>query len=157
VLCREAVRAAALTGRERVVDAYAGVGTLSLFLAARARRVTAIENVGGAVRDARKNAQLNGVANVRFLLGEVRSLLRRIDRCDVLVLDPPRAGCDPATLEAIVALGPRRIVYVSCEPVTLARDLGVLAGCGYRTTEVQPIDMFPQTYHIECITALQRA
>lgn len=156
VLCREAVRAASLTGGEHVVDVYAGVGTLSLFLAEKARRVAGIENVGSAVRDARKNARLNGAANVSFLLGNAGSVLGRFDHCDVLVLDPPRRGCEPEALRAMIALDPERIVYVSCEPVTLARDLGRLAAAGYRVEGVQPIDMFPQTYHIECVARLEK-
>jgi 23S rRNA (uracil1939-C5)-methyltransferase len=155
-LCSEALRAASLTGGERVVDVYAGVGTLSLFLAEKARTVAGIENVGSAVRDARKNARLNGVANVSFLLGDARSVLRRFDHCDVLVLDPPRRGCEPEALRAMISLDPKRIVYVSCEPVTLARDLGLLGGAGYRVESVQPIDMFPQTYHIECVARLEK-
>ncbi|KPJ53446.1 hypothetical protein AMJ39_04705 [candidate division TA06 bacterium DG_24] len=157
VLCREAVDAAALTGTERVIDVYAGVGTLSLFMAERARRVEGVENMASAVKDARKNVRLNGATNISFHLGDAGSALGRFDRCDVIVLDPPRKGCDPGALRAIAALRPRRIVYVSCEPVTLARDLGRLAEAGYRTEAVQPIDMFPQTYHIECVARVVRA
>lgn len=158
VLYRQAVAYAALTGEETVLDAYTGTGTIALFLAQGAARVTGIEEVPEAVTDARRNAARNGVANVEFLPGKVEELLAqggpRSLRADVVVFDPPRAGVPDRTLEAIARLGPRRVVYLSCNPATLARDLGILQQFGYHTVQVQPVDMFPQTTHVEAVAQL---
>lgn len=154
-LYRKAVAYAELTGRETVIDAYCGIGTISLFLAERARWVHGIEVVPEAIADARANAARNGVANVEFHLGETEGVLPRLRergaRADVIVVDPPRKGCEPAVLDAFAAMRPRRIVYVSCNPATLARDLARLAELGYRTIEAQPVDMFPMTAHVETV------
>ncbi|MCS5696525.1 23S rRNA (uracil(1939)-C(5))-methyltransferase RlmD [Desulfofundulus thermocisternus] len=151
---------AGLTGRERVVDAYCGVGTIALFLARQAREVLGVEVSPRAVADARRNARLNGLNNVSFVRGAVEKLLPRLFRRDggpdVLVLDPPRRGCHRSVLETLVRCPVPRVVYVSCDPGTLARDLGFLAGHGYRVVEVQPVDMFPQTCHVECVSLLER-
>jgi len=145
----------ALSGREFLVDAYAGVGTFAILLAPYARRVVAIEESPSAVRDARANAQ--GLENVEFLQGKTEEVLGALpERPQALVLDPPRAGCHPSALSALNALAPDRVVYVSCEPVTLARDLQVLVQGAFRLVEVQPIDLFPQTYHVECVALLVR-
>lgn len=161
VLYRQAVAYAALTGEEVVLDAYSGTGTIALFMAGRAAKVTGIEEVPEAVADARQNAARNGVANVEFLPGRVEELFNgpraRSLRADVVVLDPPRAGVPAATLEAIARLGPRRVVYVSCNPATLARDLAILHEHGYRTLQVQPVDMFPHTTHVEAVAQVVRA
>ncbi|MDI6825438.1 MAG: 23S rRNA (uracil(1939)-C(5))-methyltransferase RlmD [Bacillota bacterium] len=161
VLYRQAVAYAALTGEEVVLDAYSGTGTIALFMADRAAKVTGIEEVPEAVADARQNAARNGVANVEFLPGRVEELFKgpraRSLRADVVVLDPPRAGVPAATLEAIARLGPRRVVYVSCNPATLARDLAILHEHGYRTLQVQPVDMFPHTTHVEAVAQVVRA
>ncbi len=149
---------AGLTGRERVVDAYCGVGTIALFLARQAREVLGMEVSPRAVADARQNARLNNLNNVSFVRGAVEKLLPRLfDRGggpDVLVLDPPRRGCHRSVLEALARYPVPRVVYVSCDPGTLARDLGFLAGHGYRVVEVQPVDMFPQTHHVECVASI---
>jgi 23S rRNA (uracil1939-C5)-methyltransferase len=149
------------TGPETVLDLYAGTGAISLLLARRCHRVYGIEVVAAAVADAVRNAQLNGIANCTFLTGEVRHVLPALVgdgvRAEVVVADPPRAGFHPKALAAVVALAPARIVYVSCNPATLARDLGALAGQGYRVEWVQPVDMFPQTPHIEAVARLKRA
>lgn len=160
VLYRQAVAYAGLTGEETVLDAYSGTGTIALFLAHGAAKVTGIEEVPEAVADARRNAARNGIANVEFLPGRVEELFKgpraRSLRPDVVVLDPPRAGVPAATLEAIARLGPRRVVYVSCNPATLARDLSILHEHGYRTLQVQPVDMFPQTTHVEAVAQVVR-
>lgn len=160
VLYRKALEYAALHGGEVVIDAYSGIGTISLFLARQAGQVYGIEEVPEAVADARANAERNGIANATFLAGAVEEVLPRLYaegvRPDVVVFDPPRKGCDPAVLEAAVAMAPRRMVYVSCNPATLARDLGMLAEKGYRTLEVQPVDMFPHTHHVESCALLVR-
>ncbi|MGB9803333.1 23S rRNA (uracil(1939)-C(5))-methyltransferase RlmD [Desulfofundulus sp.] len=149
---------AGLTGRERVLDAYCGVGTIALFLARRAREVLGVEVSARAVDDARQNARLNNLGNVSFVRGAVEKILPRLfdhgSGPDVLVLDPPRRGCHRSVLEALVRHPVPRVVYVSCDPGTLARDLGFLAGNGYRVVEVQPVDMFPQTHHVECVALL---
>jgi len=151
---------AGLTGKETVVDAYSGIGTIALFLASRAKSVIGFEALPAAVADAQENALRNGIKNVRFEQGAVEDLLpewaARGRRVDVAVLDPPRRGCGPAALEALGRLRPRRVVYVSCAPATLARDLGRLAELGFDVVKVQPVDMFPQTHHIECVVSLKR-
>ena len=151
---------AGLKGGETVVDLYSGTGAISLLLASRARWVYGIEVSQAAVDDAARNAKANGVLNCTFLAGEVRfvlpELIRRGIRAEVVVADPPRAGFHPKALKALVTLRPQRIVYVSCNPSTLARDLVELARGGYRIDPVQPIDMFPHTPHIEAVARLER-
>ena len=151
---------AGLTGREVVFDLYSGTGAISLLLAPRARVVYGIELVPAAIEDATRNARANGISNCTFLPGEVRhvlpELLRQGIRAEVVVADPPRAGFHPGALRAVLALAPRRVVYVSCNPATLARDLATLTAGGYRVGAVQPLDMFPHTPHIEVVARLDR-
>lgn len=158
VLYAKALEYADLSGRETVIDAYCGIGTISLFLARRAQRVYGVEVVPEAVEDARRNAALNGMDNVTFVAGEAETIIPQWAeegmRADVIVVDPPRKGCDQRLLDAILTMAPRRLVYVSCNPATLARDLKYLAACGYAVQEAQPVDMFPQTVHVECVTSL---
>lgn len=136
-----------------LVDAYAGVGTFAVLFAKDFPRVIAVEESGPAVRDARENAA--GVPNVEVVKGKVEEVLPGLpDEPDAVLLDPPRAGCHRAVLDALAARRPARVVYVSCEPATLARDLRSLCDNGFNLQEVQPIDMFPQTYHIECVALL---
>lgn len=155
VLYHKALEYAALTGEEIVVDAYCGTGTITLFLAQRAKRAYGIEIVASAVEDAKKNALNNGIHNVTFLAGDACSLLPKLYRedirPDVIVADPPRAGCERAVLETFAAMHPARIVYVSCNPASLARDSAVLNELSYELRQVQPVDMFPQTAHVEVI------
>jgi 23S rRNA (uracil1939-C5)-methyltransferase len=150
-----------LDGTETVLDLYSGTGAISLLLARRAARVYGIEVAAAAVADATRNARANGIDNCTFLAGEVRHVLPALMsegmRASVVVADPPRAGFHPKALAALAALAPARIVYVSCNPATLARDVGDLARQGYRLAWVQPVDMFPQTPHIEAIARLSRA
>jgi 23S rRNA (uracil1939-C5)-methyltransferase len=154
-------QACELGGAETVIDLYSGTGAISLLLARRCRRVYGIEVAAAAVADAVGNARVNGIDNCTFLTGEVRhvlpALLRDGVRADVVVADPPRAGFHPKALAALVALAPARLVYVSCNPATLARDVGELLRHGYRLEWVQPVDMFPQTPHIEAVARLRRA
>src|SRR5690606_5320590 len=142
-------------------DLYCGLGTIALFLARDAGEVVGVEDVPQAIDDARANAARNGIGNARFRCGDVAAELPRLAAegyvPDVVVLDPPRRGCDEAVLDALAASGPDRIVYVSCNPTTLARDLAMLAHRGYRTAEVTPVDMFPHTAHVECCARLERA
>ena len=150
-LVRDALR---LTGSETVLDAYAGVGVFAALLAGDAGRIIAVEESAAAIADALVN--LDGMGNVSVVTGKVEEVLPGLDAApDAVVLDPSRSGCQPAALEALLGMGPGRIAYVSCSPESLARDLRVLCR-GYRVEWVQPVDMFPQTYHIECVAALSR-
>ncbi|HEX9060549.1 MAG TPA: 23S rRNA (uracil(1939)-C(5))-methyltransferase RlmD [Clostridia bacterium] len=158
VLYGKALSYAGLTGKETVFDLYCGIGTISLFLSQKAAFVYGVESVADAVEDAKRNAKLNGVENVEFIEGEaekvVPGILERGVKADVVVVDPPRKGCDEKLLETLVRIQPERIVYVSCNPSTLARDLGYLTVNGFRVLEVQPVDMFPYTAHVETVCLL---
>lgn len=145
------------TADARLLDLYCGVGLFALSLAPLVRDVVGIEAWSPAVSDARSNARLNRINHARFQAGPVERLLARLDGpFAYAVLDPPRRGCAPAALEALIALRPHRIVYVSCHPGTLARDCRRLAAAGYRPTHAEIIDMFPQTHHVESIVRLER-
>jgi 23S rRNA (uracil1939-C5)-methyltransferase len=156
-----AVEFAGLRGTERVFDLYCGIGTIALALAARARAVVGVEIVEPAVADAIANARRNEITNASFYAGDIRLALRELiereGRPDVLVVDPPRAGLSQKIVRRIVEAGPRRIVYVSCNPTTLAPNAAQLTEAGYRLLRVRPVDMFPQTPHIECVALLERA
>ncbi len=168
ILYREAVRAAGLTGKEVVYDLYCGIGTISLFLARSAKAVYGVEIVPDAIRDAKENAALNGIGNARFYAGAAEEIVTRgyfpegepCPAADVVVLDPPRKGCDAALIRAVRRMAPGKIVYVSCDPATLARDLKLFTeegdGSGYRVERVQPVDMFPETQHIETVVLLRQ-
>jgi len=160
-----ALAAAGLTGSERVLDLYCGAGTLTLAFARVAAEAVGVESFPESVERARRNAVRNGAANVRFELGEARAVLRQwargerpgAPRPDVVVVDPPRAGLHPRVVARVAELSPKRVVYVSCNPATLARDLKDFAALGWVPAEVTPYDMFPHTPHIECVTRLERA
>ncbi|ANA81024.1 MULTISPECIES: 23S rRNA (uracil(1939)-C(5))-methyltransferase RlmD [Paenibacillus] len=160
VLYGKTVEYAGLTGAETVIDAYCGIGTISLFLAQHAKKVYGVEIVKEAIEDARANAELNGMKHVEFEVGASEDVIPRWKEqgieADVIVVDPPRKGCDPRLLETILEMKPERVVYVSCNPSTLARDLRVLKDGGYRTVEVTPVDMFPHTVHVESVAVLMR-
>lgn len=159
VLYDKALEYAGLSGEESVIDAYCGIGTISLFLAQKAKRVFGVEVVPEAIEDARRNAELNGIENAEFAVGEAEVVIpewyKQGNKADVLVVDPPRKGCDEALLQTIIDMKPKKVVYVSCNPATLARDLRILEDGGYKTYEVQPVDMFPQTTHVECCALIQ--
>lgn len=149
-----------LKGKETVFDLYCGNGAISLFLSSEAARVIGIESYAPAVADGRKNVQLNGISNVEFHTGRAEELMPGLMEkslwADVIVVDPPRKGCDKKLLAAMVKMQPLRIIYVSCNPSTLARDLHYLDGSGYKLKHVQPIDMFPHTAHVECVVLMSR-
>ena len=155
VLYNKALEYADLQGEETVFDAYCGIGTISLFLSKKARKVYGVEIVPQAIENAKENAKLNGITNVEFIAGEseavIPELYRKGIKADVIVVDPPRKGCDEKLLDVIAKMEPERVVYVSCNPATLARDLKYLSERGYQVREIQPVDMFPQTVHVECI------
>lgn len=161
VLYRKAVELAGLEGTETVLDLYCGIGTMSLFFARKAKRVLGVEIVEQAVVDARKNAERNGITNAEFTAGAAEEVVpewvRNGGAADVVVVDPPRKGCDGRLLETILQIAPEKVVYVSCNPATLARDLAVLADGGYRVRMVQPVDMFPHTQHVESVVLLQKS
>lgn len=160
VLYQKTVEYAGLTGNETVIDAYCGIGTISLFLAQHAKKVYGVEIVSEAIEDARVNAELNGMSHVQFEVGASEDVIPRWKEqgveADVIVVDPPRKGCDAKLLETILEMKPERVVYVSCNPATLARDLRVLEDGGYKVVEAQPVDMFPHTTHVECVVKLVR-
>ena len=176
----KALEYADLKGGETVLDLYCGVGTIGLFCADEMRRkgdagmVIGIETIKGAVIDANRNAVLNGIVNARYVCGKAEDEMPKmvglapddrpdddpnkimIERADVAILDPPRAGCDERLLETVVKVGPERIVYVSCDPATLARDITVLQDLGYVFIECTPVDMFPNSAHVEVVSLLQK-
>lgn len=147
-----------LASDERLLDGYGGVGAFALALAGGLREVVVIEENPAAVSDGRRSAHHNGIAHVRFLAGRVERVLPTLRGVgfDAAVLDPPRGGCHPAALAELAALAPPRVAYVSCHPGMLARDVRVLRDAGYRLVRVQPVDLFPQTPHIECVALLER-
>lgn len=169
-----ALEYAALTGEETVWDLYCGIGTISLFLAPYAKKVYGVESVAQAVEDAKSNAKLNGITNAEFFAGNVEEVLpafyERGNRTtvkdagsgedmlhpDVIVVDPPRKGCDEKCLETMIKMRPERIVYVSCDPATLARDLRVLCDGGYELKKVRGVDQFGNTVHVECVVLMSR-
>ncbi|MCD8231945.1 MAG: 23S rRNA (uracil(1939)-C(5))-methyltransferase RlmD [Clostridiales bacterium] len=167
VMYKTALEYADLHGTETVWDLYCGIGTISLFLAQKAKQVYGVEIVAQAIEDARRNAALNGIENAEFFVGKAEEVLpefyEKEDRAgrkayaDVIVVDPPRKGCDARLLETILAMAPKRVVYVSCDSATLARDLKVLCGGGYRLARVKVVDNFCQTVHTECVVLVVRA
>ena len=159
-LYNKALEYAALSGNETVVDVYCGTGTISLYLAKHAGKVYGIEIVAPAIEDAKKNAQDNNCSNAEFILGDAAEKLPQLlaegVKPDVVVVDPPRAGCEQKVLKAIADVEPQRIVYVSCNPASLARDLAYLSERGYKTMAAQPVDMFPMCAHVETVCLLSK-
>jgi len=157
-LYSKALEYAQLSGNETVFDLYCGIGTISLFLAKKAEKVIGVEIVEAAVEDAQRNAEINHIENTEFHVGKaeevVPKLYKKGYKADVVVVDPPRKGCDEKLLATMIKMQPNRIVYVSCNPSTLARDLKHLEANGYKTIEAQPVDMFPHTAHVESIVLM---
>lgn len=161
VLYQKALEYADLTGTEIVWDAYCGIGTISLFLAQKAKKVYGVEIVDAAIQDAKRNAEINNITNAEFFTGRAEEIIPQMYKekgikADVIVVDPPRKGCDEALLQTMLEMAPEKIVYVSCDPGTLARDLAVLVNGGYQIREVQPVDMFPVTSHVETVVLIEK-
>ena len=158
VLYNKALEYANLGENDTVFDIYCGIGTISLFLAQKAKKVYGIEIVEEAIKDAKKNANINKLDNVEFYVGKAEEVVPRMykqgKRANVVVVDPPRKGCDEKVLDTIISMQPDRVVYVSCNPSTLARDLNYLDERGYKCLEVQPVDMFPHSVHIENVALI---
>ncbi len=162
ILYDTALDCAGLTGSETVWDLYCGIGTISLFLVRSAKQVYGIEIVPEAIQNAKINAIANGITNAEFYVGAAEDVFPRLVRenpaigADVIVVDPPRKGCDTVLIDTMLSMAPKRIVYVSCDPATLARDLKILAAGGYRIERVQPVDQFPQSVHVETVVSMSR-
>ena len=160
VLYNKALAFAELTGKETVLDAYCGTGTIGIIASPRAKRVVGVELNADAVTDAKINAQLNGVDNIEFYEDDAgRFMVKEAQKraqYDVVIMDPPRAGASREFLQSLVTLAPQKVVYISCNPETQARDVGFLAKNGYRVKKIQPVDMFPHTEHVECVVSLTR-
>ena len=156
-----AAEVAGLTGDETLLDLYCGTGTIGLTMAHRVKKLIGVEIVAPAVEDARRNAQANGIENATFLCSDAAKAAARLERQgehpDVVIVDPPRKGCDPALLETMAQMAPSRIVYVSCDPATLARDCQRLTALGYAVSRVIPVDMFPRTPHVETVCLLTKS
>jgi len=159
-LYSKALEYAGLTGEETVFDAYCGTGTITLFLSQKAKKVYGVEIIEPAIINARENARINNVDNAEFFVGKseeiIPELIEKGIKPDVIVVDPPRKGCDIKLLDAIGKAKPKKVVYVSCDPSTLARDLKILEEKGYKTEKVQPVDMFPHTSHVETVVKLSQ-
>lgn len=159
VLYDKAMEFATLTGEETLWDMYCGIGTIGQYMSKGAAKIVGVEIVEDAVRNARENARLNGIENAQYFCGAAEEvapkLLEKGLKPDVVVLDPPRKGCDIKLLETVASVKPKKIVYVSCKPSTLARDLKILDALGYKTQKVQPVDLFPRTCHCEVIAQLR--
>lgn len=158
-LYETALEYAGLTGNETVWDLYCGIGTISLFLARSAKKVFGVEIISDAIRDARNNAKMNGIQNVEFFVGKSEEILPQYYQehggyADVIVVDPPRKGCDVALLDTILQMQPKRMVYVSCDSATLARDIRYMTEHGYELKKVQPVDMFPHCDSVEAVALL---
>lgn len=156
----KALEFAGLTGKERVIDAYSGVGTIGILASENAGEVISVELNKDAVRDARTNAAINGVKNIRFYCADAAEFLFDMsengEKADVVIMDPPRAGSTPVFLKSVVKASADKIVYVSCNPETLARDLAFLTRNGYKVRKIQPVDMFPHTSHVETVVLMSR-
>ena len=160
VLYSKALELAGLTGNENVFDIYCGIGTISLFLAQKAKKVIGVEIVEQAIEDAKRNAKINGITNAEFIAGSAEEVIPKLYAegitADVVVVDPPRKGCDEAVLDTIIKMQPKRVVYVSCDPSTFARDLKVLCSNGYEKGTAQPVDQFCHSGHVETVVGLHR-
>jgi len=159
-LYSHALELADLKGDENVLDIYCGIGTISLFMAQKAKHVLGVEIVEAAIKDAKHNAKINGIKNAEFIAGAAEEVIPEIYakgyKADVIVIDPPRKGCDASVIETIIKFNPKKVVYVSCEPSTFARDLKILCENGYELGDVQPVDQFCHSMNVESTVCLKR-
>ena len=158
ILYNTGIEFAELTGKETIFDLYCGIGTIGIFASDKVKKVYGIEVIPEAIKDAQENAKINNIENTEFFVGEVENVLPKLIEerqlvADVIFIDPPRKGCDPTTLDTILKIEPKKIIYISCNPATLARDLKDLTK-KYEIKKVQPVDMFPYTSHVECVVLL---
>ena len=160
VLYSKALELAELKEDDTIIDAYCGIGTISLFAAQKVKKVYGIEIVEAAVLDARENAKNNNITNAEFLLGKSEDIIKKLIsqniKLDAVIVDPPRKGCEESFLRDLASMGINKVVYVSCNPATLARDMEIMRNLGYKLGAVQPVDMFPGTYHVECVVLMTR-
>ena len=160
ILYNKALEFADFKGNENIIDAYCGTGTIGIIASSRVKSVTGVEINKDAVKDAKENARLNGIGNIKFFAADagkfMTDLAQKGEKIDAVIMDPARAGSDIPFLSSLVRLSPKKIVYVSCNPETLARDLMYLSKNGYKVRKIQPVDMFPHTDHIECVTLLTK-
>jgi len=160
ILYDKVLEYAKLTGNEIIIDAYCGIGTIGLYLSKQAKAIYGVEIVADAIKDARFNAKLNNFTNAHYEVGKAEEVIKKWRKdnikADVIIIDPPRKGCDQQLLDTIIEMKIPKIVYVSCDPATLARDLKILNENNYNIIEVQPVDMFPHTMHVECVVLLVR-
>lgn len=154
-----AVEYADLTGKETVIDLYCGIGTIGIFMAKQAKKVYGVEIIGQAIEDAKENCKINNIENAKYYVGDTEKVFEQLIekekvQVDVIVVDPPRKGLDNTTIENIIKIKPKKVVYISCNPATLMRDLAKLEN-DYKIKEIQPVDMFPFTSHVECVAVLR--
>jgi len=148
---------AGLKDDDTVWDLYCGIGTISLYAAKHAKHVIGVEIIPDAIRDAKENAKINGIENAEFLVGKAEDVAKIISKKpDVVIVDPPRKGCDKSLIDCIIKNAPKKIVYVSCDPATLSRDLKIFSENGYKLKSVRPVDMFPHTSHVESVSLIVR-
>ena len=151
---------AKLKGDETVIDAYCGIGTISLIMSGKVKNVIGVELNNDAVKDAIKNAKMNNIKNAYFYNDDAGEFMVKLaeegKKIDVVIMDPPRAGSDEKFLSSLVKLSPEKVVYVSCNPQTQERDLRYMIKNGYKVMEIQPVDMFPQTVHVECVVLIEK-
>ncbi|MBF0746745.1 23S rRNA (uracil(1939)-C(5))-methyltransferase RlmD [Gemella sp. 19428wG2_WT2a] len=159
-LYQKAIDLADLKEEDNIIDAYCGIGTISLFAARKVKQVYGIEIVEAAVENAKENARSNGLKNVEFLLGKsedkIKELINKDVEIDAVIVDPPRKGCEESFLQDLAKMKIKKVVYVSCNPASLARDMKIMQDLGYRASQVQPVDMFPQTPHVECVVLMTK-
>jgi 23S rRNA (uracil1939-C5)-methyltransferase len=145
-----------LSGNEKVLDLYCGTGTIGIYISAYCKEVLGIDNVPEAIDDANENRKVNNKNNIKFILGDSKDKISDIYfKPDIVIVDPPRVGLDRSVIESVIELKPAKVIYVSCDPMTLARDLNIFKE-DYNIVEITPVDMFPQTYHVECVVKLIR-
>lgn len=160
ILYKTAKKFAKLTGKETLIDAYCGTGTIGLFMADCVKSVIGVEVNGDAVLNAKENAEINGIANAKFYSFDAGLFMEQYVKAgnsvDIVITDPPRAGCSIQFLKSLFKLSPKRIVYISCNPETLERDLRLITKNGYKVKKIQPVDLFPYTSHVECVVMIEK-